>query len=266
MIKYKLINNNRKELVIVFQSAGRITLELFDKIINNDVELSEVKKAHEKYSWYKLKENTYVDYLYLEDFYSKSYGWYMFDEGNSIIDKLNLHLERFIIDNKYKKVTAFGSSKGGTGALLYGIKNPYINRVFSVVPQIHSVQYIDTYFEKYKKLFFPKDDIDNEEYFNNIFYNEDLYCEENYRNTSVYIYTGVGDEQFQAALDFNNFLGKKNIDNNIIINSSQKKHTPIVMDNVPFVRSALKIIHNGDVMRGPRLFNVDRRSYILKDK
>lgn len=266
MLEYKLINNNKKELVIIFQSAGRITTELFEKIISNNVDLSEVKKAHESYSWYKLKENKYVDYLYLEDFYSKSYGWYMFDEGKSIIDRLNMQLEQFIIKNGYKRVTAFGSSKGGTGALLYGIKNPYIDNVFSVVPQIHSVQYIDTYFKKYKKLFFPDSCLETEEYFNNIFYNENIYCEENYKNTKVYIYTGVGDEQFQEALHFNTFLGKKSIDNNIIINSSHKKHTPIVMDNVPFVRSALKIIHNRDVLRGPRLFNVDRRSYILKDK
>lgn len=266
MFKYKLINNNKKELVVVFQSAGRITTDLFEKIINNTAKTSEIKEAHEHYSWYKLKENKYVDYLYLEDFYSNSYGWYMFDEGESIIDKLNKQLKDFIMLHGYENVTAFGSSKGGTGALLYGIKNPLINNVFSAVPQIHAVKYIDTYFKRYKELFFPEKSIKTENYFNNIFYNENIYSEESYKDTNIYIYTGVGDEQFQEALDFNIFLSTKNINNNVIINSSQKRHTPIVMDNIPFIRSALKIIHSRDVLKGPRLFNIDRRSYILNDK
>ncbi|WP_192978114.1 hypothetical protein [Mammaliicoccus vitulinus] len=263
---YKLVNNNKKDLIIIFQSAGRIPKETFERITNNDVSKDEVKKLHEKYTWFKFSEFDYVDYLFLEDYYSKSYGWYMFDSGRSIIEELNKELHEFISKKNYKNVTAYGSSKGGTGALIYGIKNPLINNVFALVPQIHAVDYIDQKLSAFKKLFFPNDDKTTENYFNNIFFNEELYQESNYRNTNIYVYTGVGDEQFNEALKFNKYLNDKNINNNIIINSSLKRHNEIVMDNVPFVRSALKLVALEKVMKGPRLYNIDDNILILKDK
>ncbi|WP_206749072.1 hypothetical protein, partial [Staphylococcus shinii] len=54
--------------------------------------------------------------------------------------------------------------------------------------------------------------------------------------------------------------------NNIIINSSLKLHNDIVMDNTPFIKSALKIITNGAVMKGPRLKRVTSNVLLLKDK
>ncbi|PTJ59741.1 hypothetical protein BU006_06260, partial [Mammaliicoccus sciuri] len=78
--------------------------------------------------------------------------------------------------------------------------------------------------------------------------------------------TGVGDEQFNETLKFNKYLNDKNINNNIIINSSLKKHNEIVMDNVPFVRSALKLIALRKEMKGPRLYNIDDNILILRDK
>ncbi|MBO1218482.1 hypothetical protein [Mammaliicoccus sciuri] len=265
-MEYKLVSNNKKDLIIIFQSAGRIPKETFEKILRNDVSKSEVKKLHEKYTWFKFSEYDYVDYLYLEDFYSSSYGWYMFDAGHSIIDELNKELYDFIIKNEYKNVTAYGSSKGGTGALIYGIKNKLINNVFSLVPQIHAVDYIDKKLSDYKKLFFPDGDKKTENYFNSIFFNPDMYNEKNCENTNIFLYTGVGDEQFNETLEFNKYLNNKNINNNIIINSSLKKHNEIVMDNVPFVRSALKLIALRKEMKGPRLYNIDDNILILRDK
>ncbi|WP_239372217.1 XcbB/CpsF family capsular polysaccharide biosynthesis protein [Mammaliicoccus sciuri] len=57
--------------------------------------------------------------------------------------------------NIYKEhVVLYGGSKGGTGALIYGIKSELINNVFSFVLEIHAVDYIDKKLPDYKKLFF----------------------------------------------------------------------------------------------------------------
>lgn len=45
-----------------------------------------------------------------------------------------------------------------------------------------------------------------------------------------------------------------------------KKHNEIVMENVPFVRSALKLIALNKTMKGPRLLNIDDDILLLKDK
>ncbi|PTJ55382.1 hypothetical protein BU006_13515, partial [Mammaliicoccus sciuri] len=78
--------------------------------------------------------------------------------------------------NIYKEhVVLYGGSKGGMGALIYGIKNKLINNVFSLVPQIHAVDYIDKKLSDYKKLFCPDGDKRTESYFNSIFFNPDMY-------------------------------------------------------------------------------------------
>ncbi|WP_057511728.1 hypothetical protein [Staphylococcus sp. NAM3COL9] len=114
MIQGKLVDNNYSNLTIVFQSAGRISNALFDKILNNEASMEDIKKAHEKYTWFNFSKDTYSDYYFIEDFYSKSYGWYMFNEGNNIIKEVNESLTELIGSKNYVTVTAYGSSKGGT--------------------------------------------------------------------------------------------------------------------------------------------------------
>ncbi|MDU0452556.1 hypothetical protein [Staphylococcus chromogenes] len=265
-MKGTLIDNNSSNLTIVFQSAGRISIELFDKILEGKALNSEVKQAHEKYTWFKFSKDNYSDYYYIEDYYSESYGWYMFDKGRSIFEEINQDITELIKNRNYINVTTYGSSKGGTAALLFGLINPLINNVFSLVPQIHVIKYIDKKLPKYKKLFFPEENKEIENYFEEIFFNEDLYLENNIKNTNLFFYTGINDEQFDDLLKLFHLLEKKNINNNIIINSSFKKHNDIVMDNVPFIKSALKIITLQKIMQGPRLRRITSNVLLLKDK
>lgn len=266
-IKGKFINNNSENLVIVFQAVGVLTKEDFEYIVDGKLSKEDLVKKHQKYSWYKFSETDYADYFFIEDRLSNSYGWYMIDSGKSVIQEFNKELEKLITEKGYKSVTAFGSSKGGSGALLYGLINPKIDKVFSLVPQIRPIDYIKKYLDKYKGLFFPHENMELEEYFNNIFFNEELYKEGNHINTKVYLYTGVGDEQYKPALEFNKFLSEK-IGNksNIIINTSLKKHNEIVTENVPFVKSALKLIATDSEMKGPRISNIRDNIMLLRDK
>ncbi|MFT3658936.1 hypothetical protein [Staphylococcus ureilyticus] len=188
MIHGKLIENNSENLTIIFQSAGRISHDLFDRILEGYSVEDEVKSAHEKYTWFKFSNENYSDYYFIEDYYSKSYGWYMFDEGENIIEKINSELTNLIISKGYKNVTTYGSSKGGTAAILYGLINPYINNVFSLVPQVHVIKYIDKKLSKYKSLFFPPNKMMNEDYFENIFLTM-IYIQKNLLEILIFIFT-----------------------------------------------------------------------------
>lgn len=266
MLHGKLVNNNSSKLTIVFQSAGRISHNLFNKILNEEASYNEVKEAHEKYTWFKFSNDSYSDYFFIEDYYSKSYGWYMFDEGESVINEINEDITDLINSKKYETVTTYGSSKGGSAALLFGIINPKIDNVFSLVPQVHVIKYINEKLSKYKELFFPKDNNHLESYFENIFFDDEIYNQKDLSQTEIYFYTGVNDEQFEDLLELHKLLDEKKCNNNIIINTSLKLHNGIVMDNVPFIKSALKLITNDKLMKGPRLKRINSNVLLLKDK
>lgn len=266
MLQGKLVDNKSSNLTIVFQSAGRISNDLFDEILNNEASMEDIKKAHEKYTWFNFSKDTYSDYYFIEDFYSNSYGWYMFNEGNNIIKEVNKSLTELIESKNYVTVTTYGSSKGGTAALLFGLINPKIDNVFSLVPQVHVIKYINEKLSKYKELFFPKDNNHLESYFENIFFDDEIYNQKDLSQTEIYFYTGVNDEQFEDLLELHKLLDEKKCNNNIIINTSLKLHNGIVMDNVPFIKSALKLITNDKLMKGPRLKRINSNVLLLKDK
>lgn len=266
MIKGKLINNNSRKLTIIFQSAGRIPEDILDKILLKQISREEVASYHQRYNWGKITTSKDTDYLFLEDYFSDSYGWYMVDSGKDIIAEFNQHLSEFIDQHQYEEVITFGSSKGGTGALLYGLLNPKITTVFSVVPQINSIKYINKHMNKYKSLFFPEPDAAMEKHLDNIFYNPKLYKDNHHKNTTIYFYTGLGDDQFNEILEFQHYLTGKVKSNTIIINSSQKKHTPLVVDNVAFIHDLLLALETKQKISNKNLVKLQRGLFLLKDK
>ncbi|HDR7796374.1 TPA: hypothetical protein QCY03_000106 [Bacillus tropicus] len=266
MIQGKLINNNSRKLTIIFQSAGRIPEPILDKILLKQISREEVSLYHQRYNWGKIATNKETDYLFLEDYFSDSYGWYMIDSGKDIIEEFNQQLSNFIEQHHYEEVITFGSSKGGTGALLYGLLNPKITTVFSVVPQINSIKYINKHMHKYKSLFFPKSDISLEKRLDEIFYNPELYKNDTHKNTTIYFYTGLGDDQFNEILNFQNFLVGKVKSSTLIINSTQKKHTPLVVDNVAFIHELLHALETKNKISNKNLVKLQKGLFLLKDK
>lgn len=263
-MRYKHINNGSKNLIIIFQSAGRLPIDILDKILNQSISEKEVLEYHQKYNWLNISSKMKCDFLYLEDYYSKSYGWYMVDSGESIIEKLNSELTEFIKKWGYNHVTTFGSSKGGSGALLYGLINENINSVFTLVPQINMVQYINKYMAKYKKLLFPNDNLEFEKKINNIFYDENIYKTK--KQCSIYMYTGISDGEFNETLKLDNLFRKHSLNSNLIINISEKRHTPLVKDNIEFIYKMLGAIVNKSRIDEDRLIKIARGKFLLKDK
>lgn len=257
-------NNNNKKLIIIFQSAGRIPMDIFPKIKNNQVTDSEVKQYHKKYNWLKFtKKYIGADFLIIEDYYSKSYGWYMLDQGEFIYEKLNKEISSFLEQRNYRKVIAFGSSKGGTGALLYGMLNKHITHVFAMVPQIKVATYINKYYTEYRDLFFGENFTEQKvTQIDSLLFSDKVKL--NQKNTIFYIYTGINDDQFNDILKYSNYLKEITKSNNLIINISEEKHSPIVTNNTDFVYNLLEAISEGKSVNEKRLIKLMKGYFLFK--
>lgn len=142
LIKGKFVNNNAEKLIIVFQSTIGLDLTRFDP---DSLEYREyVKVSHERYVWMRtFSKYNEADYLYIQDNFNYSYGWYIKDNKINIIKNVNNYINENIT-KKYSEIVAFGSSKGGFAALLYGMLNKSITQIVAVVPQIRVKEYLDT--------------------------------------------------------------------------------------------------------------------------
>lgn len=268
IFKYKHIKNNSKTLLIMFQSAGRLPIEALDGVLDNTISQEEIANYHSKYTWFKLTKNNKVDFLFIEDHFSNSYGWYILDSGKMIHEKFNEDLEKLIDTFNYNNVISFGSSKGGYGALLYGLINKNINTVFTLVPQVEAITYINNHYNRWKKLFLPEDNKELEEQVNNIMLNDELYLgrEKQLYSTNLYIYTGIGDEQYKQQVKLDEFLEGKVKNKNLIVNISDEKHGPIVVDNQDFIYAMLKALYNKKKVNTKRLKLIKKGLFVLDNK
>ena len=263
MLHGKHFQNGRKTLVIVFQNAAKPLNEAIPNIYLNKISQAEVSEMHEQYTWIKFaKTCSKVDYLFVKDHFSSVYGWYIMDEGKFIYEEFNKQLTMFIKKNKYKRVISFGSSKGGTGALLYGLINPFITDVFSLVPQINVATFINKLCPNEKSLFFHNS-LEFEQKVNNLFYSSDLYND--YSQTNINFYTGSQDIQFNNLLEYRKFLKDKNIVSKLYLNRSDEKHTRLVNQYTNFIYSFLEDLIEEEDRRTNRLtYQISEECFILK--
>lgn len=266
MITGKLIKNNTDKLVIIFQSRGQIPTDKMEDILHKRISKEEVSLLHRRYNWFTLSEEIDADFLFVEDYFSECHGWYMINSGKSIINEFNESLTDYIITHNYKEAIAFGSSKGGTGALLYGLINPMVNKTLALVPQVKVVDYIEKHMKKYKELFFPEHVPEFEKDMNEIFFNAAIYNYSYTLNKQIYLYTGIEDEQFREAIQLNVLLTQKVHKSNIFINTSFKEHNPLVLDNLNFFEKLLRAIIHDQEINDERIVNINQGIFLLKDK
>ncbi|WP_088815934.1 MULTISPECIES: hypothetical protein [Listeria] len=263
MLHGKHFQNGSDTLVIVFQNAGKPLNDAIPAIFNQEINQEQVALMHERYTWIKFAERVKAaDYLFIKDHFSSVYGWYLIDSGKFIHEKLNVELTKFIQKYRYKRVIAFGSSKGGTGALLYGLLNPLVTDVFSLVPQIHVADYINILCPTEKSLFFADNTI-FEEQVNEVFYSAPLYAE--ISPTTLYFYTGLEDIQFSALLTYRHFLQEKGIKSQLFLNRSNERHTRLVNQYTPFIFGVLEdMIYRETKRTSEHAVQIGVDSYILK--
>ncbi|EIA20837.1 hypothetical protein [Listeria fleischmannii] len=263
MLHGKHFQNGSDTLVIVFQNAAKPLNDAIPAIYNDEIDQTQVSEMHARYTWIKFAERVnHVDYLFIQDHFSKVYGWYFIDSGKMIYEELNIEISQFIQKYHYKKVIAFGSSKGGTGALLYGLINPFITDVFSLVPQIRVADYINTLCPNEKSLFFANDAI-FEQKVNNLFFSPQIYQQK--PSCKIYFYTGLQDIQFADLLEYRTFLRQQNVQSTIFLNRGNERHTRLVNQYTPFIFSVLEDLIQGEKRQiVQHAVEIGADSYILK--
>jgi len=247
-MEYHYIDNGSDTLYVIFQSLGCLPVGTFAKIKNEEITYAELKEHHKSYNWMKLAiNNKQFDYLFIEDFYSHSYGWYMLDHGRFVYETLNNELEKFLADKspKYTKIVFFGSSKGGTGSLLLGMMNKYATHIFSLVPQIEVGRYISKLYGVYSYLFLNNDPL--VELQANLVIPQISQQSEISKSKKFVIYTGENDEQFKNIIQIYNTLLRRNIDVTLLYNPSKEAHTPLVTNHSEKLQQTLLNLtsHNG---------------------
>lgn len=230
--------NGSDTLVLVFQNAAKPLNDAIPGIYSGKITQPEVAEMHERYTWMKFAQRVpSADYFFVKDHFSSVYGWYLIDNGKFIYEQFNAELTAFIQEHGYKRVIAFGSSKGGTGALIYGLMNPLITDVFSLIPQIYVARFINKLCPDEKSLFFGTKK-GFEKQVDTILFSDALY--RNYTKKKLYFYTGTLDIQFDALMKYRKFLSKKGIDSELFLNRSDERHTRLVNQYTPFIFGVLE--------------------------
>ncbi|EUJ23611.1 hypothetical protein HB852_11180 [Listeria grandensis] len=263
MLHGRHLKNGSKHLILVFQSVSKKVLDEVPSVLNGTADHAKIKKLHERYNWMNFcmdyKES---DYLFVQDCFSDSYGWYLFDGGKAIYNELNEELEQFITKHGYEKVIAFGSSKGGTGALVYGVLNRYITDVFALVPQVKVSSFIDRYHPTEKEAFY-RGNTALEGEIDTFFFNSKNYQPDVIKNTTFHLYTGKNDMQFAELMALKDYLQEQDVRVKVIINSYRKSHSPLVTEHTNLIYRTIRDINESRPFGFPELIRLNDDAYML---
>ncbi|MBA3925425.1 hypothetical protein [Listeria rustica] len=229
----KHIQNQSDTLVVIFQGVFTKTNEAYaDRIVQKQIPDEEVKNLHSYYHFMKVSmRNEARDYLYLEDYYSQLYGWYLFDHGRFIYEELSEQLSRFIKDQGYRHVYLVGSSKGGVGAIMMALHCPEIDNVYTMVPDLR----ISTtgFGESGRHLFFNQDAAFEAEV-KTIFEREKTF--EKFakfdKKARFFFFTGVRDYGFRPVTDFHNkLMDDFQAESHLLILPTPEPHSPLIKNH-----------------------------------
>ncbi|MBC2324831.1 hypothetical protein [Listeria booriae] len=240
----KHIKRESDTLIVVFQGAfTKFNEEYANRIVAGEISPESVQNVHTYYHFYKLSEQfSQHDFFFVEDYYSHLCGWYMFDHGNLIIQAFNDKLSQFICNHGYKEVILIGSSKGGVASTLYGLINPYVTKVFGMVPDLR----ISTapYGESGRELFFNNDAKLEEKVkdFSGLLSDYPVTI----ANKKFYFYTGIRDYGFQSLVKLNKHLYMEyGYDSHLIIMPTADTHSPLIKEHSNLINRIIDdIIHD----------------------
>lgn len=229
----KHIKNNSDTLVVIFQGVFTKTNETYaDKIVNKQIPDEAVKDLHGYYHFMKVSgRNEERDYLYLQDYYSNLYGWYLFDHGRFIYKELSKKLNAFIREHGYKHVYLVGSSKGGVGAILMALHCPAVEKVFTMVPDLKIST--DGFGESGRKLFY-NNDAEFEKKVKGIFENPSILRDIKIRSSKpiFYFFTGVRDYGFKPVSNFHRRLVEQlRIESHLLVMPTPEPHSPLIKNH-----------------------------------
>lgn len=230
LIVFERINNNSDKLLIVFSSVHKFDVN------------SNITNLNNGYSWFNhFKNQSQFDVLFISDNLFPPYGWYCLSGEVSTIKYINKFITNFIEQNSYKNVHAFGTSKGGTGALLYGILNDNIDVVITGIPIIAVKDYIQyhvdrhQHFEHFYGEFVASSEADK---FNHLF-------DELESDKPVYFIATEGDGHYNHH---RNFIDNKKITNmKVFLDIEKGSHGKAVVSNARSISNfVMELINTGN--------------------
>lgn len=122
-VKYIYVNKHSQKLVIVFDGMGG------------------------DYNYRRSLNKSSYDQLYVKDNWAKGTSYYLYEGGRNYPEMIvTSFIESFLKNHYYKTIVTFGSSKGGSSAIYYGIKFN-VNAVYAGACQFLLGNYIGIYHE-----------------------------------------------------------------------------------------------------------------------
>lgn len=263
----RLIKNNSKILVIIFHATFSIIDEKFYKeFLDNKITAERVQQIHKgnlHFFQFAMKTKE-ADFLFLEDYFSELYGWYMFDKDKFIYNELNQELDNFIEENGYKRAIALGSSKGGTGAFLHSLMSTKISDCFIMIPDLcKSLKFLS---ENGKAILFNN----NEEFQKKLtsFFDDNKYLSlvsDSKKHFTVV--SGIRDNTYRETCNIVRTLNSpqfENIKSTFYTFPTQEKHMSIVGNHDNMIYQLFRSVVTQEPLEDERtVWQVDEQAYII---
>lgn len=123
-VQYIFTNNHSNNLVIIFSGIGG------------------------DYNYRRSFKDSSWDQLYIKDSWAKGVSYYLYENGENYPELLTSEfIESFLKKKVYNKVVTFGSSKGGSSAIYFGLKHK-VHEIYSGACQYRIGNYLGIYHEK----------------------------------------------------------------------------------------------------------------------
>ena len=98
-----------------------------------------------KYNFMRALTNASADQLYIRDCWADNNSYYWFEHKKDYPERCTQNLiDSILRGRKYKDVITLGSSKGGTAAIYYGLKNN-VNLIYAGACQYRVGDYLGRY-------------------------------------------------------------------------------------------------------------------------
>lgn len=117
-VKFIFVNNKSDKLIVVFSGIGS------------------------DYNYRRSFRNSSWDQLYIKDSWANGLSYYLYEDGSNHPEELTSEfINAFLSTHRYSKIFSFGSSKGGSAALYFGIKHSF-NQIYCGACQFRVGDYI----------------------------------------------------------------------------------------------------------------------------
>lgn len=252
MYKFRPAAQDRKHLIVIFSGFRKIDTYDFDGA-----------------SATGLRANI----LWIQDNFSNNYSYYTGPHMSSAIDKsVHALIEKYrsLLGLNKSNVTVAGFSKGGSAAIIYGLRHDY-GAILAVVPQLKIGSYVKKNWPKVHEFMISGNSTDDTIQLDSII--SDLINDDLNTKRNIYLFSSQSDPQHEAEITpLLELLPKYDNFNYIETNSPiVDSHNIVTRYNVPLITSILSALTDnaiprfGKVTNGSTLHTSEHKQATLED-